>query len=60
MCIKRIVGIIITKIKKTIDNKLELKCVLGQTHGFRENFRFNHIIIDGVTIIFYNKGCSCS
>ena len=29
--------------------------MLGQTHGFRENFRFNQIIIDDVTIIFYNN-----
>ena len=26
--------------------ELELKCLLGQTHGVRENFRSNQIIID--------------
>ena len=31
--------------------KLEIKCLLGQTHGFLEKFRFNQIIIDDVTVI---------
>ena len=30
--------------------KLELKCLLGQTHSLLEKFRFNQIIIDNVTI----------
>ena len=37
---------------KGVLHKLELKCLLGQTHSFRETFRFNDIIIDDVTIIF--------
>ena len=37
--------------------KLELKCLLEQTHGVRVNFRFNQIIIDDVNIMFY-KGVS--
>ena len=32
-------------------NKIELKCLLGQTRSFRVNFWFNQIIIDDVTII---------
>ena len=32
--------------------ELELKCLLRQTHGVRENFMFNEIIIDDVTILF--------
>ena len=40
------------------EKKLELQCLFGQTHGFRENFQFNQIIIDDVTI-FYNKCCPC-
>ena len=39
-------------------NKLELKCLLGQTHGVCVDFRFNQIIIDDVTIIFCKCGSS--
>ena len=38
--------------------KLELKCLLRQTHGVRENFQFNQIIIDDVTNIFCECGSS--
>ena len=51
-------GRVITAPKEK-QNRVELKCFLGQTHGFRENFRFNPIIINDVTIIFYNKSCAC-
>ena len=44
---------------KNVKKKIELKFLLGQTHSFRVNFRFNQIIIDDVTIMGVVGGHDC-